>query len=66
MNSGKLIKALNLQKITWLPDYVSVTCVCYELNPQINTHPTSKIFTYNTLTKEEKKWKAIGQNIRNV
>lgn len=45
---------------------MSVVCICYEINPQINAHSTSKIFTYNTETKEEKKWKAIGQNIKNV
>lgn len=61
---GKMVKAPNLQKFTWLPDRVSIVCVCYELNPQVNTNSSSKIFTYNTETKEEKKWRAIGQHIK--
>ena len=47
-----------------MPDNKNVLCVCYESSPVPNSHPTSKIFYYNTETKEEKKWKAIGQHIK--
>lgn len=48
----RLIKANNFQKLTWLHDNVSLIVVCYEPNPSPQTHPSSKIFTYNTETKE--------------
>lgn len=50
-NQGKMKEVPNLQKLVWLPDKVSVTCVCYQLNPSIQAHPTSKILSYNTETK---------------
>ena len=64
MESGRIIKAPNIQKMMWLPDRVNLTCICYELNPSVNSHPTSKILFVNTETKEERKWRAIGQHIK--
>ena len=64
VDKKKLVSIPNLQKIAWVPNSSTILCVCYELDPAHNSHPTSKIFFYNSETHEEKKWKAIGQHIK--
>lgn len=49
--SGCLLRYPHIQKLLWMPDNKNLTCVCYELNPAVNSNPNSKIFFYNTETK---------------
>eukprot|EP00919_Chromeraceae_sp_WS-2016_P003425 GHVR01008326.1.p1 GENE.GHVR01008326.1~~GHVR01008326.1.p1 ORF type:complete len:141 (-),score=5.54 GHVR01008326.1:294-716(-) len=54
------LKCPHIQKITWLKDNQSIICVCYETNYNPTNVPKTRIFIFNTVTKQERKWRAWG------